>query len=311
MENDNSQLFKEDATYYLNPLNINDGYNTNNQNSPAESQHSTRDTDAWITKGLGLLESGNYNEAIKAFDTSIKIDSHNFNAWFHKGFTLSKLNKHEEAIKAYDKAIEINPQDPNAWTNKADALVRLGNSKEAIKACYKALEIDPRNSLAWNNNGYALYKLGKLDDAIKAFDKALEINPNNSLAQNNKENALKSIGKLDKSLHSDDKTIETNPQNSKDSVDKENALDDLNNNQIIRYKPNINLYSERTQVGLGEYILCRLSAVNLIKNPIVHAQVIIIPPSGMSVSSSEFVDSGAGQYTANLTLEPGVGNILK
>ena len=60
----------------------------------------------------------------------------------------------------------------------------------------------------------------------------------------------------------------------------------------------VNLYGEKTQVNVGEEIRLKLSAVNLITKPLMHVQVIIIPPSGMSVSSSEFVESGAGQYTA-------------
>ena len=47
--------------------------------------------------------------------------------------------------------------------------------------------------------------------------------------------------------------------------------------------------------------------MNLITKPVMHVQVIIIPPSGMSVSSSEFVQSGAGQYTTTYELDPGQG----
>lgn len=43
----------------------------------------------------------------------------------------------------------------------------------------------------------------------------------------------------------------------------------------------------------------------------MHVQVIIIPPSGMSVSSSEFVQSGAGQYTTTYELEPGQGRYIE
>jgi hypothetical protein len=43
----------------------------------------------------------------------------------------------------------------------------------------------------------------------------------------------------------------------------------------------------------------------------MHVQVIIIPPSGMMVSSSEFVQSGAGQYTTTYELEPGQGRDIE
>ena len=73
----------------------------------------------------------------------------------------------------------------------------------------------------------------------------------------------------------------------------------------------VNLHGEKTKFLMGEEILLKLSAVNLITKPTMHVQVIIIPPSGMSVSSSEFVESGAGQYTTTYDLEPGKGRDIE
>lgn len=67
----------------------------------------------------------------------------------------------------------------------------------------------------------------------------------------------------------------------------------------------VQLHGEKTDVELGEDIQLRLSAVNLINKPKMHVQVIILPPSGMSVTSSEFSKSGAGQFTADYELAPG------
>lgn len=73
----------------------------------------------------------------------------------------------------------------------------------------------------------------------------------------------------------------------------------------------VSLRGEKTNFVKGEEILLKLSAVNLITKPTMHVQAIIIPPSGMSVSSSEFVESGAGQYTATYDLEPGEGKDIE
>lgn len=73
----------------------------------------------------------------------------------------------------------------------------------------------------------------------------------------------------------------------------------------------VSLHGEKTKVLMGEDILLRLSAVNLITKPTMHVQAIIIPPSGMSVSSTEFVESGAGQYTTTYDIEPGKGRDIE
>jgi hypothetical protein len=70
----------------------------------------------------------------------------------------------------------------------------------------------------------------------------------------------------------------------------------------------VNLHGEKTDVLLGENVLLKLSAINIIGNPIMHVQVIIIPPNGWSVTSSEFSKSGAGQYTTMYDLKPEDGS---
>lgn len=67
----------------------------------------------------------------------------------------------------------------------------------------------------------------------------------------------------------------------------------------------VGLYGTKTDVDLGEDIILKLSAVNLITKPVMTGQLILTPPSGMSVTSSGFVFSGAGQYTTTYTLDPG------
>jgi hypothetical protein len=69
----------------------------------------------------------------------------------------------------------------------------------------------------------------------------------------------------------------------------------------------VTLHGEKTDVVLGEDIILKLSAVNVITKPAMTVQVILTPPSGMSVASSDFVPSGAGQYTTTYTINPGAG----
>lgn len=67
----------------------------------------------------------------------------------------------------------------------------------------------------------------------------------------------------------------------------------------------VGLYGEKTDVEIGEDIVLKLSAVNLITKPVMNVQVILIPPSGMSVISSEFTTSTAGQANSKFEVQPG------
>ncbi len=74
---------------------------------------------------------------------------------------------------------------------------------------------------------------------------------------------------------------------------------------IADSETHISLYGEKTDVVIDEDILLRLSAVNLINKPMMTVQVILYPPSGMSITGQEFVKSGAGIYTTTYKLDPG------
>ncbi len=73
----------------------------------------------------------------------------------------------------------------------------------------------------------------------------------------------------------------------------------------------VELHGEKTDVVLGEDIVLKLSAVNIITKPMMTVQVILIPPSGMSVTSSEFVTSGAGQFTSTYNISTGAGRDIE
>jgi len=80
----------------------------------------------------------------------------------------------------------------------------------------------------------------------------------------------------------------------------------------VKYSSSINFYGEKTDVYMGEEIIARLSIVNLVSNPKMYAQIIILPSSGMSVTSAEFTKTSAGQFAANFEIGPEEGgrNIL-
>lgn len=127
------------------------------------------------------------------------------------------------------------------------------------------------------------------------------------------------------SVSNDHKTNSANDNRQTTTVNNNYQTTTVNNNYNTLTEPreststekpvsssaSVSLQGEKTNVNVGEDILLKLSAVNLITKPPMHVQVIIIPPSGMSVSSSEFVESGAGQYTTTYDLEPGKGKDIE
>ena len=167
-------------------------------------------------------------------------------------------------------------------------------------------------------------KTGSSEHIQKETPKNIETNPSGYMQTNNSKNASSESSNYTETETPENTQIKSS-QNTK-TESSEYQIKSSENDQIKKpsrgtdlpksSKPappsaSVSLHGEKTQVVSGEDILLRLSAVNLITKPLMHVQVIIIPPSGMSVSSSEFVQSGAGQYTTTYDLDPGQGRDIE
>ncbi|RZN42516.1 MAG: PEGA domain-containing protein [Methanosarcinales archaeon] len=74
---------------------------------------------------------------------------------------------------------------------------------------------------------------------------------------------------------------------------------------VERAGPSVYFGTARTAINKGEDAIFTLSAVNSIGNPPMTVQLILKPPSGVSVTSSSFAKAGAGIYTCTQTIKPG------
>ena len=74
---------------------------------------------------------------------------------------------------------------------------------------------------------------------------------------------------------------------------------------VERTGPSVYFGTTRTTIKKGEDAIFTLSAVNPIGNPPMTVQLILKPPSGVSVTSSSFAKAGSGIYTCTQTIESG------
>ena len=154
----------------------------------------------WYGQGNALLASGNYTEAVAAYDHAISLEPSYFEAYDAKADALNRNGQFSDALDASTRALAINPDYAQGWINRGQILYNIGYVYEDQKkdlttaneyytqqvlAFEKAIEIDPGNADAWFNKGYALAGLKRYDEAIAAFDKVRELDPGYpKLAQN-------------------------------------------------------------------------------------------------------------------------------
>ncbi len=73
--------------------------------------------------------------------------------------------------------------------------------------------------------------------------------------------------------------------------------------------PSITLHAERTSILVGEEVALKLSILSPIGKPKLEFQIILTPPSGMSVGGQEFSETG-GIYSQKGSIEPGVSRFV-
>jgi tetratricopeptide (TPR) repeat protein len=77
---------------------------------------------AYNLKGLALMNSNRYSEALSAFDKALEINSRYLAPLKNKGIVSMKIQKYNEAIDNFNNALQINPVDQFAWDAKNTAM---------------------------------------------------------------------------------------------------------------------------------------------------------------------------------------------
>lgn len=83
--------------------------------------------------GVTFYNLSDYKETTTS-DRTTETDSMDSDEWYNKGIDLTNSGNYEEAIKAFDKAIEIDPQNTGAWHGIRCCLLYLDTDEKSLKA---------------------------------------------------------------------------------------------------------------------------------------------------------------------------------
>lgn len=133
-----------------------------------------------VSRLLGVIaaQRGNYEEAIKRFDESIRLDNKNPITYSNKANALKALNYLDIALDLYDKSIALDGNYAEAHNNKGNTLYLLERYQEAIESYQTAIRVDSNYADAFNGIGNSLSALGNLAEAFESFEIARGLNCN-------------------------------------------------------------------------------------------------------------------------------------
>ena len=136
----------------------------------------------YYNEGNSLIETGEYEEAISAFDRALSYRGDFAQAWSNKGFAQGKLNRHFEKFSSCERATDVAPEFAEAWNCRGLARFDSQQYEEALEEYNKAIAVDPNFYRGWFNKGQVLLKLGRLREAEYATRRVLEIKQDYFLA---------------------------------------------------------------------------------------------------------------------------------
>lgn len=139
-------------------------------------------TIAYVNKAKKLIETGNYDAAIKILKAAIDISEKDFLAHKYLG-KIYEINKDfAQAIYYYEKSALYNPNDKEIWLRLGMSYLYSDKLEHAIKCYTKADKISPSNTDVYTGWGMALMKQKRYSLARDKFNIASKLNKYNFTA---------------------------------------------------------------------------------------------------------------------------------
>ncbi len=135
--------------------------------------------------GLFLGKRGRYDEAIREFQTALKLEPNQARVHNNLALIYGAQGRLDDAIREYQIALTINPKDAVVHYNLGILFARIQKLDDAVREFQIDLTLNPLDANGHNSLGVIFALQGRFDEAIREFERAIEIEPDHINARNN------------------------------------------------------------------------------------------------------------------------------
>lgn len=171
------------------------------------------------SEGYQLYLQDKYEEAVRKYDSVLKLKEDFPEALYNRGLAYQQLRKHDKAIEDFSRSIEISRSlvkrgvldlDPESacylkWIG--NCYYSLRNYEEALKYYEEGLRIKPEYAAIHYNKGVVFAAQGKYKESLECYETALRYNPNCYLAHSSKSYMLYILERYQDALEACDQCL--------------------------------------------------------------------------------------------------------
>lgn len=151
----------------------------------------------WAFIGYLYSEENNYERALAAYDTAIRLKPDFAKAYNNRGIIKTNLNAYESAVADYSQAIRLNPDDSKVYSNRGVAKANLSRHESALADYDEAIRLKPDLAEAYNNRGVAKANLGQHESALADCNEAIHLESDLAEAYSNRGNVRRMLGEYE------------------------------------------------------------------------------------------------------------------
>jgi tetratricopeptide (TPR) repeat protein len=135
------------------------------------------DPRCWSDLGRVWALEGNYDEAVRCFARSVRIDAQYADGWHNLAEALQKSGNRPAAFDAFKRALLLQPGRADTYLALGNLLIANQQYEDAVECFERAARFDPRLARARSRWAQQLSSRGKVKRAESLFRQSLGLDP--------------------------------------------------------------------------------------------------------------------------------------
>jgi tetratricopeptide (TPR) repeat protein len=119
-----------------------------------------------LLRGKTFIQKESYAKGLHELDKAIEVDPDSYEAHFWRGRALVKTGRDDDAIAAFESTIKLNPGYSYAYDNLGWIYLRRSDYGASLDYLNRSLALKPENGWAYYNRGRIHFHMGQREKAL-------------------------------------------------------------------------------------------------------------------------------------------------